>query len=523
VRIVIAVLSALFAISLSANTDLAIESLTVNKTSVVTGDLVSASMRVTNKGPHLVNDVFVSLGPASSFDRDLVYPPTAPADWSCGSSYDDRYNCRGILAVGESADFKIEIRTPPRGSSYVIEAGVFGSTPDDDYTNNERTATVALTPAAEQAELAMIPPQPQTARPSTWIDVPLRVRNDGPDDARDVAIAFHTNGPDEPISLSGDGWQCTNFDRLSGVCKTSLLAKNAESEVKVRFISNTHNGAVEITALVTAAQHIDQHLYDDQIRVVTIVAAADEWDHLLIPLTATDLRGAEGSIWRTDLAMMIAGSTPVSAYPDNCDFPSVLGECLTAGEAPLQQPFDPRGEFGYTPAVSERLGNGQFVYFYKSDINRVRMNSRVFDSSRTVDTAGGAVPIVAASSFTSTGLSLLDIPVSVNYRYTLRIYEADGVSGTEAKVDVFDEDASAAPLTSSVVTLTNPQPFLRTTVLRFPIFPAYVQIDLSPPAVLYPLRAMRVDVTPVDSTRRIWAFLSITDNASHHVTIVAPR
>jgi hypothetical protein len=62
-----------------------------------------------------------------------------------------------------------------------------------------------------------------------------------------------------------------------------------------------------------------------------------------------------------------------------------------------------------------------------------------------------------------------------------------------------------------------------TTSVLLPTRPAYLDLDLASLTALDGLESVRVEVEPVAAQTKLWAFMTITNNDTHHVTIVSPQ
>lgn len=238
-------------------------------------------------------------------------------------------------------------------------------------------------------------------------------------------------------------------------------------------------------------------------------AADDVWQRYLVPITDTQVPGANGSLWRTDLTMLFRADQQLTIDPDPCNVPIT---CIYQNP-PLRRPFDAH-EYGF--ALPNR--GGQFLHVFGDHDASFAMNGRFYDESRLQETAGTELPIVRVEEFRTDGVVLLNIPVAPQYRHTLRIYDGDGRE-TRVAIRVFagDETTPRLSITRDLV------PFHPTAPPANPRYPAYDELALGQLLALEGVDDLRIEVDPLTEGSRIWAFVSITNNDTHHVTLVSAQ
>ncbi|HEX8410834.1 MAG TPA: hypothetical protein VF883_18365 [Thermoanaerobaculia bacterium] len=171
--------------------------------------------------------------------------------------------------------------------------------------------------------------------------------------------------------------------------------------------------------------------------------------------------------------------------------------------------------------LPSRFATGQYFYVRPADANKFRFNARLYDAARVDTTAGAEIPVVRDGDFRSDVIALLNVPVGAQYRHTLRIYDADGRDGALARIRIYSGD-ELEPRLTVVRELRQFSPRVTTTAL-LPAHPAFAQDELSQLLPLADLEPLRVEIEPVDPVVRLWAFISITNNVTHHVTLVTPQ
>jgi len=145
---------------------------------------------------------------------------------------------------------------------------------------------------------------------------------------------------------------------------------------------------------------------------------------------------------------------------------------------------------------------------------------RALDVSRLETNAGTEVPVVRQEQFRTATTNLLNVPVDPNFRLTLRIYETK-LQRADFRVRVFDQ-LSNFPLGNKVLSLSYRFEPSDTEMYE----PPYVQIgdmyDLVLSIVNLPPR-LRVQIEPLTPGSEFWAFVSITNNETQHLTLVTPQ
>jgi hypothetical protein len=220
--------------------------------------------------------------------------------------------------------------------------------------------------------------------------------------------------------------------------------------------------------------------------------------------------GANGSRWTTDFWMR--NSSPAGKHVYHCSkcwlTPTVRQ--LAAGETRLG--LVARGRWW------ER-NPSRLLYF--ESLDDVWMSLRLRELSWDDSGAGVKLPIVRDSDLRSGTLEILDVPALRGSRIMLRIYDV-AAPPTYFRVHVYPLFRSSgerrqAPLLSFAAAATG----TNVDVLRD--VPSYAEIDLTsriPPAMSEPLR---ITIESLKPDSRFWAFASVTENATHRVTIAMPE
>jgi hypothetical protein len=513
-RVFIVSLSLLCGVTAFAETaDVQILWLRTTKTSVATGERFTASMRWRNAGPDIARDVVATMGRNSGA---FLLTGAGTSGWVCEPMFGgDGFACRGGLPPGGEAEMVVTMLAPSEVIPFVVNGRVATTSLDTQPSNDTATAPVELTPATNVADL-FLGPESQVLESTAGapFTIPILIRNNGPATAHRLTAALSFE-PGEliPIDATGAGWQCehaTHSPQLA-VCTLDSLASGAIAPITVRGNAPSADGVFRLYARVAAEGTRDASFLNLSTAEVRIGAAPAEWSRILVPLIPVQTAGSGGSLWTAHTTALMRAALDVK--PNTCDVDSA--NCSTRPDLPVNRAFD-AGAFDIL-GLDDRDFGGQFLFVPKTDAAQFHLNSRVWDSNRETQTAGSEIPIAREEDFTSSTIELLGIPVATDYRNTLRVYDLDGRNGARVAIRVFANDETV-PRASSVRTLSISAFARSTTDRHLSTHPAYLQID---PAVLLPLvgiTTMRIEVEPLDEGLRIWSFLSLTNNATHHVT-----
>lgn len=248
-------------------------------------------------------------------------------------------------------------------------------------------------------------------------------------------------------------------------------------------------------------------------------SAETEYERVLLPIYLdAPVPGGQGSLWKTDLWLRNHGTQPVPLAPWPCP---ADGVCLTV--VPFTKTLEPN-ETLHNLAPFFRLppaNPGRLLYILANQARNVDINLRTLDASRDALNAGTEVPVVREGDLRTSTLHLINIPVSPLFRQTLRVYDVSpSPSRFTVRVYNFAEGKTTGGLlaTATVEATTDETGDFRD-------LPAFGQIaDLSALiATAGSPTAIRVEVEPLTSGSLFWAFVSVTNNSTQHVTLVTPQ
>lgn len=281
------------------------------------------------------------------------------------------------------------------------------------------------------------------------------------------------------------------------------------------LISNLGPGGDELTVIAPphAAGTVDVTVNIPGKGSVTIpggfrYVAVDDKDseHVLLPVVVGG-PGAYGSQWKADLLLHNASDSPVRVDVPICN-PAIVAVC----PPPV---WSAHTTYHVTPFVA-RGAQGVYVRVPRNASDSIDLQLRVQDTSRQSETWGTSLPVVRETDFRKI-VRMHGIPTDGRFRDTLRIYGFEGSATTTMEVRVVDDATNAVLATMTIDAAPpqedpNAQPFAMIGSLR----DALPQIATAE-TVSVEVQSLFVPPPP------LWAFVTVTNNETQHVTIVAPR
>ena len=225
---------------------------------------------------------------------------------------------------------------------------------------------------------------------------------------------------------------------------------------------------------------------------------------VLLPVFTAPIPGAHGSEFRTDFRVRLVKGSQADIY--GLRYPCNV-TCIQQENDPyVLTPTSPEADAQNIEATGTP---GTFLYMQTDQLDRVRMNLRAYDTSRAAENFGTEIPIVRLRDFATTldPMVLIGIPSDPRFRSTLRIY---GYGDTAASLLVTIEGANGAYIERSVLLPAQPDRY----------HPGYVELSNFPVGA----GMLRVTIIPPPSvTPHRWAFVSVTNNETQHITLITPQ
>ena len=501
-RFAIALLLLLLAIPLAAQEDVAV-TLTLDSTTALTGDRAEGTLTVRNNSATAVQNVsaIVALDPEQ---QEITI--TEPAGWFCDDGRIRAQCYTASMAANTQVSFRFSIltRNDLTVPSVRIEGSAFLSEQDANPANDRQVATLTLAQHPTTTALSVAVAAQQSPVPRGGIAViTVNVRNDGPAAASNLRV--HLQSPFlNHTDISAPGWTCAVY-----VCRRPSLGVGETAPITTTF-PTTLDTVYTVRAEVGAEDSFDPNGADNRAEGNLVVGNASEWKRVLLPVVMRNLPGLNGSIWETDITAVIESDT-ASLFPRAC----VRTSCFA--QIPLRTPFRP-SDYGIAGPSAKPT---TFLYSAADQSDRISYNLRVRDLTRTSETWGTEVPAVREEEFRTAPILLMPLPVDPLFRTTIRVYDFDARAGAQVAIHVY-ADEETTPRATLVRTFTT-WPDTVTTV-QLPVYPGYIQVDLGEVgAALAGAETAWMRIEPRTEGLKFWAFASVTNNPTGHVTTVTPQ
>jgi hypothetical protein len=229
-------------------------------------------------------------------------------------------------------------------------------------------------------------------------------------------------------------------------------------------------------------------------------------ERVLVPVLARSVPGAFGSIWLTEFSLLNNNSTKAQIeYPHECP-----------GQCDPQVSVESGAFRDITNATMPGSGApGVFLYVPVDVGPLMEYSLRVRDLALQVNSFGTEIPVVREANALSRPFNLLSVPIDDRFRHVLRVYDFTGLPGM-VRVEYLSIPGGA------VLSQLNLPLFGETgRGANGPSYPAFGH--LSKPRDISGVERVRIRVTPLDQTQRLWAFVTVTNNNTQELTVVSPQ
>jgi hypothetical protein len=246
----------------------------------------------------------------------------------------------------------------------------------------------------------------------------------------------------------------------------------------------------------------------------------EDFEAILVPVY-TSGPGAYGSEWTSVLRIYNSGNTAA-------DFgrPVYIAPCQVAAPCPAPVPANTAVSYAYGP----NFANGSILWEPKTHASLIAYQLRIRDTSRALETWGTEIPVVRESEFTTSAIHILDVPMTAEFRQTLRVYSLAAVS-SPVRLRIYTQSEPTLDNETPLPTLLVEQDLILQLPVDpdgepiFKLFPTAMRIDNL--AGWFPQtrghEVVRIELLTKQSNVPIWGFVSITNNDTQHVTTLTPR
>lgn len=475
--------------------------------SVMSGHRIVLDTTVQNAGPGPASSLELRISPFSPFDEPEVNAP----GWSCTgmATGNPTITCvRPGLAAGESR--RIELSVRPRGGAGVLEleARVQSSSTDPTLSNN--TAFVRV-PIVVRADLsAAISVDPAEVGPGGLVLVRVDVTNRGPSDVglTDATVLLPSGARLIRMVPNGSRWFCAvrSFAQPELVgCATrqALYSGAADVPILLEVTAPSQPGDHGVSFLLTDVGGSDPGESNNSASTILRVSGSNSAEKLLLPIVITEpVPGAFGSLFSTELVLRNSSPFTIEVTQRRQDGCNNCTRIPSAASVILR------------PDIA-RQGQGVFVYVSGGS---VAGNLRVQDISRQALTWGTELPIVRRSDVSADSLEIVNVPTDGRFRQALRVYNYDGNFAARVRIRITDL-SNVRVLADSVMSL---QPNAASPDSSD--FPAMLELTSLTTSFREITQAERIniEVTSLDGVP-IWAFASVTNNETQHITTITPQ
>jgi hypothetical protein len=242
---------------------------------------------------------------------------------------------------------------------------------------------------------------------------------------------------------------------------------------------------------------------DNAFRYTTRFDSAADYFRVLFPITFAG-PGANGATWTSQNVVSNGGPVGIDTIPSIWLLPGI-GTPVPSGIPPRSVAY---------LGVEDRDG-GALMLIPRGLEQFVTLSSHIRDTSRSAENLGTEIPVVTENE-TASEVRITGIPADVRYRPRLRIYDIDGNS---LPVTVRVVAANGATLVNA--TLEPRRSFVCVTTPCEDV--AFVALDFNTALPSLPGAGPVEVVVTGEAGRRLWAFVTLTNNATNLVTTYSPH
>ena len=470
-----------------------------DRLSLEVGTRAALRFTITNGGPYRGSrmQAVVKAEPLA------LLPASGPA-WSCAPHVGGFAVCSvdWFLDVGQSVTIEIPLFAQTGSlASAEVSVDFVGSSADPRQDDNHATATAPLTSTTRQVDLSIDidedPASPIPFGPQTRV---VSVANAGPRVANDVIVYVAHARAFTAASRSGE-WTCTEGNIIACTYARPLgSGRSAELPLEVR---PPFTGVYDATATVAGSGGEEARPGDNTASFRSAFGVASDFEPVLVPYLAWEVRGAMGSRWSNEVAMYTS-KLGVAIHSAPC-----AGTVTALSSVTVLWPV---------PTCSSQP-QGALFYVPKADRGAVTFSSHLFEH----DFLAAELPVIDGSRFKKEiHLPRLDLRRAGSARFAIRVYAVDAEPGQWVLVDTAPRLFQYPPLPNPPLQRQLARVSEERNELGMPIHPAFA--EFSHDDVLRQLPLNRDPVTlVVYSERPVWAMLVIVDNATQRPVFLTPQ
>ncbi len=253
-----------------AATDLQM-SKSVNTSSIEVGSNFTYTLTVTN--------VHASTRARGVTIRDTLPPgvtlvsSSVPSGWSCSGSSDITCSTTADLTSGSSATVTLTVKSTTSGNK-VNEA--IASSPSPEVPGNEADNTDSATInifATQNADMQITKSADNTVYTDDTVTYDLRVKNNGPDYAKNVSVTDNLPAGLTNIHASGSGWSCNSGSSVTCNYNSTLFAPGAVKHISITATAPHTPQTISNTAHVSTTSTDNSSTNNSSTKNVTVEQA----------------------------------------------------------------------------------------------------------------------------------------------------------------------------------------------------------------------------------------------------------
>lgn len=230
----------------------------------------------------------------------------------------------------------------------------------------------------------------------------------------------------------------------------------------------------------------------------TLSGDSGPFERLLVPISVSEVPGAYGSVWSTELWYRNNSSVPVAVFPleiSDAVPTTKLTELLRVPHRPPNAP-------------------GQFLFLSPPAGDQVQFDLKLLNSADPVGGWGTRLPVVRESEFGRV-ISLINVPTASAYRCALRVYglPEDVPAGEVLDVRIYSYKEKLLASVELPFDVVSPD---------VPVHAAMLSLGDSLSEIRQVDR-VRVEVESRSGRAKIWAFVAAVSNATQNVSVITPR
>ena len=234
----------------------------------------------------------------------------------------------------------------------------------------------------------------------------------------------------------------------------------------------------------------------------------DAYDPVLFPIFTPPVFGQGGSEFRTTAKFWNKGDQPVTFY--GLEISCILIDPPVQPQNPFTLPPRQEQSLDLYPECSQTTGK---LFYVPKGERGLAGSLRVWEVSKQTGNHGVEIPVVRREDFDERSIALVDVPNDPNFRLTLRVY---GLNRGAAFVNVtYGQKVVQLPMQFS-------------SNIFEPSYAVYTGFTPPPGGPTPPFMNVLVEVPrgpdgAVISGTPIWAFITVTNNETQHITTVTPQ